>query len=100
VRQSYDRCTMSIDPADPIYALRQQLASEIVRSLGGSDVAASYYGNSAAAWRQAKFRRAHSKSGFIAEFRESANGGRAPGHGIAGGDPPTVRCAERNGGSG
>jgi predicted XRE-type DNA-binding protein len=42
--QSYDRWTMSIDPADPIYALRQQLASEISRSLGGSTVAASYYG--------------------------------------------------------
>ena len=28
---------MPIDPADPIYLLRQQLAAEITRALGGSD---------------------------------------------------------------
>ena len=38
---------MPIDPADPIYGLRQQLAREITRSLGGADsqfVIAPYYG--------------------------------------------------------
>jgi predicted XRE-type DNA-binding protein len=38
---------MPIDPADPIYVLRQQLAREITRALGGADsqfVIAPYYG--------------------------------------------------------
>ena len=35
---------MAIDPADPIYALRQQLAREISRSLGGSDTVAAHHG--------------------------------------------------------
>jgi hypothetical protein len=38
---------MPIDPADPIYMLRQQLAREITRALGGADsqfVIAPYYG--------------------------------------------------------
>ena len=38
---------MPIDPADPIYLLRQQLAAEITRALGGADsqfVIAPHYG--------------------------------------------------------
>jgi predicted XRE-type DNA-binding protein len=38
---------MPIDPGDPIYMLRQQLAREITRALGGADsqfVIAPYYG--------------------------------------------------------